>query len=79
MVTISADRAVRDFRGLNPKSFDGPRQLTRSASRSIFVFPEINYDRAEQIWGMDVIIATTARSDEEARELLRLFDFPFRQ
>jgi len=77
MVTIALPR-VRDFRGLNPKSFDGRGNYALGLKEHL-VFPEINYDRAEQIWGMDVIIATTARSDEEARELLRLFDFPFRQ
>ena len=77
MVTIALPR-VRDFRGLNPKSFDGRGNYALGLKEHL-VFPEINYDRAEQIWGMDVIIATTAKSDEEARELLRLFDFPFRQ
>lgn len=77
MVTIALPR-VRDFRGLNPKSFDGRGNYALGIKEHI-VFPEINYDRAEQIWGMDVIIATTAKSDDEAREMLRFFDFPFRQ
>ncbi|WP_349368461.1 50S ribosomal protein L5 [Salinarimonas sp.] len=77
MVTIALPR-VRDFRGLNPKSFDGHGNFAMGIKEHI-VFPEINYDRVEQIWGMDVIVTTTAKTDEEARELLRLFNFPFRQ
>ncbi|GGK24829.1 50S ribosomal protein L5 [Salinarimonas ramus] len=77
MVTIALPR-VRDFRGLNPKSFDGRGNFAMGIKEHI-VFPEINYDRAEQIWGMDVIVTTTAKTDDEARELLRLFNFPFRQ
>ncbi|MGP9821965.1 50S ribosomal protein L5 [Salinarimonas sp. NSM] len=77
MVTIALPR-VRDFRGLNPKSFDGNGNFAMGIKEHI-VFPEINYDRVEQIWGMDVIVTTTAKTDEEARELLRFFNFPFRQ
>ena len=77
LVTIAIPR-VRDFRGLNPKSFDG-RGNYALGIREHLVFPEINYDKAEAIWGMDVIIATTAQTDEEARALLRHFNFPFRQ
>src|ERR671926_1108611 len=77
LVTIALPR-VRDFRGLNPKSFDG-RGNYALGIREHLVFPEINYDKAEQVWGMDVIIATTARTDDEARALLRHFNFPFRQ
>jgi large subunit ribosomal protein L5 len=77
LVNIALPR-VRDFRGLNPKSFDG-RGNYALGIREHLVFPEINYDKAEQIWGMDVIIATTAKTDEEARALLRHFNFPFRQ
>src|ERR671921_2035847 len=69
LVTIALPR-VRDFRGLNPKSFDGRGNYALGIKEHI-VFPEINYDKAEAMWGMDVIIATTAKTDEEARALLR--------
>ncbi len=75
LVTIALPR-VRDFRGLNPKSFDGRGNYAMGLKEQI-VFPEINYDRIDQVRGMDVIITTTARTDDEARELLRLFNFPF--
>jgi large subunit ribosomal protein L5 len=75
LVTIALPR-VRDFRGLNPKSFDGRGNYAMGLKEQI-VFPEINYDRIEKVRGMDVIVATTAKTDEEARELLRLFNFPF--
>jgi large subunit ribosomal protein L5 len=75
LVTVALPR-VRDFRGLNPKSFDGRGNYALGIKEHL-VFPEINYDKAEQVWGMDVIIATTAKTDDEARELLRLFGFPF--
>jgi large subunit ribosomal protein L5 len=77
LVTIALPR-VRDFRGLNPKSFDGRGNYALGIKEHI-VFPEINYDKAEAMWGMDVIIATTAKTDDEARALLRHFNFPFRQ
>jgi large subunit ribosomal protein L5 len=77
LVTIALPR-VRDFRGLNPRSFDGRGNYALGIKEHI-VFPEINYDKAEQIWGMDVIIATTAKTDDEARALLKHFNFPFRQ
>ena len=76
LVTIALPR-IRDFRGLNPKSFDGYGNFAMGIKEHI-VFPEIDYDKAEQIWGMDIIVCTTARTDEEARELLRAFNFPFR-
>ena len=76
LVTIALPR-VRDFRGLNPKSFDGRGNFALGIKEHI-VFPEINYDKAEQIWGMDVIVCTTAKTDEEARALLKLLNFPFR-
>src|SRR4029079_10302071 len=76
-VTIALPR-VRDFRGLNPKSFDGRGNYAMGIKEHL-VFPEINYDRVEQVWGMDVIITTTAKTDDEARALLRHFNFPFRQ
>jgi large subunit ribosomal protein L5 len=75
LITIALPR-VRDFRGLNPKSFDGRGNYAMGLKEQI-VFPEINYDRIEKVRGMDVIVTTTAKTDEEARELLRLFNFPF--
>ena len=77
LITIALPR-VRDFRGLNPRSFDGRGNYALGIKEHL-VFPEINYDKAEQIWGMDVIIATTAKTDEEGRALLKHFNFPFRQ
>ena len=74
-ITIALPR-VRDFRGLNPKSFDG-RGNYAMGLREQLVFPEINYDRIDQVRGMDVIVTTSATTDDEARELLRLFGFPF--
>ena len=75
LVTIALPR-VRDFRGLNPKSFDGRGNYAMGLKEQI-VFPEINYDQIDKVRGMDVIVTTTANTDEEARELLRLFNFPF--
>jgi large subunit ribosomal protein L5 len=77
LVNIALPR-VRDFRGLNPKSFDGRGNYALGIKEHL-VFPEINYDKAEQVWGMDVVIATSAKTDDEARALLRHFNFPFRQ
>ncbi|WP_035716621.1 50S ribosomal protein L5 [Azorhizobium doebereinerae] len=77
LVTVALPR-VRDFRGLNPKSFDGRGNYAMGMKEHI-VFPEINYDQVEQIWGMDIIVCTTAKTDDEARALLRAFNFPFRQ
>ncbi|MCJ8159266.1 50S ribosomal protein L5 [Sphingomonas sp. LaA6.9] len=74
-ITIALPR-VRDFRGLNPKSFDGRGNYACGLKEQI-VFPEINYDQIDKVRGMDVIVTTTAKTDEEARELLRLFGFPF--
>jgi large subunit ribosomal protein L5 len=68
---------VRDFRGLNPKSFDGRGNYALGIKEHI-IFPEINYDQIDQVWGMDVIVNTTAKTDEEARELLLALGFPFR-
>lgn len=76
-ITIALPR-VRDFRGLNPKSFDG-RGNYATGIKEHLIFPEINYDKVDQIWGMDVIVCTTAKTDDEARALLKLFNFPFRQ
>jgi large subunit ribosomal protein L5 len=75
LVTIALPR-VRDFRGLNPKSFDGRGNYAMGLKEQI-IFPEINYDQIDTVRGMDVIVTTTAKTDEEARELLRLFNFPF--
>jgi len=75
LVTIALPR-VRDFRGLNPRSFDGRGNYAMGLKEQI-IFPEINYDRIDKVRGMDVIVTTTAKTDEEARELLRLFNFPF--
>jgi len=75
LVTIALPR-VRDFRGLNPKSFDGRGNYALGLKEQI-IFPEINYDQIDTVRGMDVIITTTAKTDDEARELLRLFNFPF--
>jgi large subunit ribosomal protein L5 len=75
-VTIALPR-VKDFRGLNPKSFDGRGNYAVGLKEHI-VFPEIDYDKVDQIWGMDVIVCTSAKTDDEARELLRAFNFPFR-
>ena len=77
LVTIALPR-VRDFRGLNPKSFDGRGNYAMGLKEQI-IFPEINYDRIEKVRGMDIIVTTTAKTDDEARELLRLFNFPFPQ
>ena len=67
---------VRDFRGVSPKSFDGRGNFAMGIKEQI-IFPEVNYDKVEKIRGMDVIICTTARSNDEARELLRQFNMPF--
>ena len=76
-ITIALPR-VRDFRGLNPKSFDGRGNYACGIKEQL-IFPEINYDRIDQVRGMDVIVTTSAKTDDEARELLRLFGFPFPQ
>ena len=75
LVSIAIPR-IRDFRGLNPKSFDGRGNFAMGIQEQI-VFPEISYDKIETVRGMDIIVTTTAKTDEEARELLRLFGFPF--
>jgi large subunit ribosomal protein L5 len=77
LVTIALPR-VKDFRGLSPKSFDGRGNFAMGLREHI-VFPEINYDAVDEVRGMDVIVCTTAQSDDEARALLRGFNFPFRQ
>ena len=77
LVNIALPR-VRDFRGLNPKSFDGRGNYTIGIKEHI-IFPEIDYDKAESILGMDIVVCTTAKNDEEAKALLVAFNFPFRQ
>ena len=77
LITIALPR-VKDFRGLKPTSFDGRGNYAMGLKEHI-VFPEINYDQIDQIWGMDIIVTTTAKTDDEARELLREFQFPFVQ
>jgi large subunit ribosomal protein L5 len=77
LVNIALPR-VRDFRGLNPKSFDGRGNYTLGIKEHI-IFPEIDYDKTAEIWGMDVVVCTTAKTDDEARALLAAFNFPFRQ
>lgn len=77
LVTIAMPR-VKDFRGLNSKSFDGRGNYAMGMKEHI-VFPEIDYDKVDDIRGLDVIVCTTARTDDEARELLAAFNFPFRK
>jgi large subunit ribosomal protein L5 len=77
LVNVALPR-VRDFRGLDPKSFDGRGNYALGVKEHI-IFPEINYDKAEAMLGMDVVVCTTAKTDAEARALLRAFNFPFRQ
>ena len=77
LVTIALPR-VRDFRGLSPKSFDGRGNYTIGLKEHI-IFPEIDYDKASDIWGMDITVCTSAKTDDEARALLTAFNFPFRQ
>jgi large subunit ribosomal protein L5 len=77
LVTIALPR-VRDFRGLSPKSFDGRGNFTIGIKEHI-IFPEIDYDKASDIWGMDITVCTSAKTDDEARALLTAFNFPFRQ
>jgi large subunit ribosomal protein L5 len=77
LVGIALPR-VRDFRGLNPNSFDGRGNYAMGIKEHI-IFPEINFDQIDQTWGMDIIVCTTARTDDEARALLKAFNFPFRQ
>jgi large subunit ribosomal protein L5 len=77
LVTIALPR-VRDFRGLNPKSFDGRGNYSLGIKEHI-IFPEIDFDKVTDVWGLDVTVCTTARTDDEARALLQEFNFPFRQ
>ena len=77
LINIALPR-VRDFRGLNPKSFDGRGNYSLGIKEHI-IFPEIDYDKTTDSWGMDITVCTTARTDDEARALLTAFNFPFRQ
>jgi large subunit ribosomal protein L5 len=77
LVNIALPR-IRDFRGLNPKSFDGRGNYSLGVKEHI-VFPEIDFDKATDVWGLDITVCTNARNDEEARALLNAFNFPFRQ
>lgn len=75
LITVAMPR-IRDFRGLNPKSFDGRGNYAMGLKEQI-IFPEVSYDQIDKVRGLDVIVTTTAKTDDEARELLRLFGFPF--
>ena len=75
LITVAMPR-IRDFRGVNAKSFDGRGNYAMGLKEQI-VFPEISYDQIDKVRGMDIIVTTTAKTDDEARELLRLFGFPF--
>src|SRR3954471_1845124 len=77
LITIALPR-VKDFRGLKGTSFDGRGNYALGLKEHI-VFPEINYDEIDQMWGMDIVVATTAKTDDEARALLKEFQFPFTQ
>ncbi len=77
LVNVAIPR-TRDFRGLNPRSFDGQGNYTLGVQEQI-IFPEINFDQVDAIRGMDITISTTARNAEEGRALLEAFDFPFRK
>ena len=75
LINLSLPR-VRDFRGVNPNAFDGRGNYALGIKEQL-IFPEIEYDKVDKVRGMDVIFVTTAKTDEEARELLRLFNMPF--
>lgn len=75
LITVAMPR-IRDFRGINPKSFDG-RGNYAMGIREHIVFPEVDYDKVDQMWGMDIIICTTAGTDAEAKALLTFFNMPF--
>jgi large subunit ribosomal protein L5 len=77
LITIALPR-VRDFRGLSSSSFDGNGNYAMGIKEHI-IFPEIDYDKIDRVWGLDVIVCTTAKSDDEARALLEAFNFPFRK
>lgn len=77
LINVALPR-VRDFRGVSPNSFDGRGNYTLGIKEQL-IFPEINYDKIDKVRGMDIVIVTSAKTDEEARELLRLFGMPFRE
>jgi len=77
LITVALPR-VRDFRGLNAKSFDGNGNYAMGLKEHI-VFPEINYDKIDEVWGMDIVVCTSAKTDDEARALLKGFNFPFKK
>ena len=77
LITVALPR-VRDFRGVSANSFDGRGNYSLGLKEQI-VFPEIDYDKLQDVWGMDITVCTTARNDDEARALLAAFNFPFRQ
>src|SRR4029079_9425128 len=77
LITIALPR-VRDFRGLSGQSFDGNGNYAMGIKEHI-IFPEIDYDKIDRVWGLDVIVCTTAKNDDEARALLEAFNFPFRK
>jgi len=77
LITISMPR-IRDFRGVNSKSFDGRGNYTLGIKEQI-IFPEIDYDKIDMLRGMDICITTTAPTDEEGLALLKMFNFPFKQ
>jgi large subunit ribosomal protein L5 len=76
LVSIAIPR-IRDFRGLNPKSFDGMGNYSMGVKEQI-IFPEIEYDKIDKIRGMDITISTTAKNDDEAKALLKAFNFPLK-
>ena len=77
LITLAIPR-IRDFRGLNPRAFDGRGNYSMGLTEQI-IFPEIDYDRIDQVRGLDITITTTAATDDEARALLKLFGMPFRE
>ncbi len=77
LITIALPR-VRDFRGLSDRSFDGNGNYSLGIKEHL-IFPEIDYDRIDRVWGLDIVVCTTARTDEEAKALLEAFNFPFRK
>jgi large subunit ribosomal protein L5 len=77
LITIALPR-VRDFRGVTDRSFDGNGNFAFGIKEHI-IFPEIDYDKIDRVWGMDIIICTTAKTDDEARALIEAYNFPFRK
>jgi large subunit ribosomal protein L5 len=77
LITVALPR-VRDFRGLTERSFDGNGNFAMGVKEHL-IFPEIDYDKIDRIWGMDIVVCTTAKTDEEAKALLDAFNFPFRR